>query len=159
MTSDTPIHARRARAALAAALALAATLAACDREDARPAAGAMPDNAYFIGPQPGPDRALLAASNPYSGNRGALDDGRRLFVWYNCSGCHGDYGGGGMGPSLRDSLWRYGGDDASIFASIAEGRRDGMPSWGSKVPQEQIWKIVTYIQSMRTANEPAPPPH
>ena len=151
-----PNRAPRTAAALVVALAL---LAACDREDARPAAGAMPANAYFIGPQPGPDRGLLAASNPYSGNRGALDDGRRLFVWYNCSGCHGDYGGGGMGPSLRDSLWRYGGDDASIFASIAEGRRYGMPSWGSKVPQGQIWEIVTYIQSMRTLDEPVPPPH
>jgi cytochrome c oxidase cbb3-type subunit 3 len=95
--------------------------------------------------------------NPYAGNTNVLADGRRLFNWYNCSGCHGDHAGGGMGPSLRDSLWYYGGDDASIFASITEGRQHGMPAWGAKVPQDQRWEIVTYIKSLRTPNEPDPP--
>jgi cytochrome c oxidase cbb3-type subunit 3 len=62
-----------------------------------------------------------------------------------------------MGPSLRDSVWYYGGDDASIFASITEGRQHGMPAWGTKVPQDQRWKIVTYVKSLRTPNEPDPP--
>ena len=128
MRPHTPTHVRRAGALLAAVLALAATLAGCDREDARPAAGAMPDNAYFIGPQPGPDRAMLTASNPYSGNRGALDDGRRLFVWYNCSGCHDDYGGGGMGPELIDDEWAYGHEADQIYRTILEGRPNGMPT-------------------------------
>jgi cytochrome c oxidase cbb3-type subunit III len=122
-----------------------------------PAAGSLPSNAYFIGPQPGPDRAFAVAVNPYAGSKTVLADGRRLFNWYNCSGCHGDHGGGGMGPSLRDSLWYYGGDESSIFASIAEGRQHGMPSWGSKLPQNDIWKIVTYIKSLRTPDEPDPP--
>jgi cytochrome c oxidase subunit 2 len=54
-------------------------------------------------------------ANPYHGDRRELAEGRRLFNWYNCSGCHGDHAGGGMGPSLRDSLWYYGGDEQSIF--------------------------------------------
>jgi cytochrome c oxidase cbb3-type subunit 3 len=62
-----------------------------------------------------------------------------------------------MGPSLRDTLWYYGGDDPSIFASITEGRQHGMPAWGSKLPRDQIWKLVAYIQSLRTPNEPDPP--
>jgi cytochrome c oxidase cbb3-type subunit 3 len=62
-----------------------------------------------------------------------------------------------MGPSLRDDSWLYGGSDASIFASITEGRREGMPAWGSKLPRDQIWQIVTYIKSMRTPNEPDAP--
>ena len=121
------------------------------------AAASPPQYAYFIGPQPGADRTFLVARNPYEGNRGVLAEGRRLFNWYNCSGCHGDHAGGGMGPSLRDSLWYYGGDPASIFASIAEGRRYGMPAWGSKISRDDIWKLVTYIKSMRTINEPEPP--
>jgi cytochrome c oxidase cbb3-type subunit 3 len=95
--------------------------------------------------------------NPYAGNTGVLSEGRRLFNWYNCSGCHGDHAGGGMGPSLRDSLWYYGGDDAAIFASMTEGRQHGMPAWGVKIPQDQRWKIATYIKSLRTPNEPDPP--
>jgi cytochrome c oxidase cbb3-type subunit 3 len=139
-------------------ITLALAVVACRNDtSALPAVGAPPANAYFIGPQPGPDRALIQVRNPYAGNKSVLADGRRLFNWYNCSGCHGDHAGGGMGPSLRDTLWYYGGDDASIFASIAEGRQHGMPSWGSKLPADDIWKIVTYIKSLRTPDEPDPP--
>ena len=139
----------------AAALVVAAACSPAGDHTATP--GAQPFNTFAIGPQPGPDRVLARAKNPYSGNTAVLADGRRLFNWYNCSGCHGDHGGGGMGPSLRDSLWYYGGDEASIFASITEGRQHGMPSWGTKLPADQIWRIVTYIKSMRTPNEPDPP--
>ena len=136
-----------------------AAAAACRQSDARQlaAAGATSDSPFLMGPQPGADQAIARPVNPYAGNTNVLADGRRLFNWYNCSGCHGDHAGGGMGPSLRDSLWYYGGDDASIFASITEGRQHGMPAWGAKVPQDQRWEIVTYIKSLRTPNEPDPP--
>lgn len=62
-----------------------------------------------------------------------------------------------MGPSLRDRSWLYGQSAASVFDSIAEGRAHGMPAWGVKVPEEQIWKLVAYIHSMRTEREPAAP--
>jgi cytochrome c oxidase cbb3-type subunit 3 len=62
-----------------------------------------------------------------------------------------------MGPSLRDVDWIYGGSDAAIFSSISEGRSKGMPSWGGHIPDEQIWKLVSYIHSLRTTNEADPP--
>jgi cytochrome c oxidase cbb3-type subunit 3 len=92
--------------------------------------------------------------NPYAGDEAAAMDGRQLFVWYNCAGCHGGHAGGGMGPSLRDSLWRYGNSDAQLFATITEGRPQGMPTWGGKIPEEQIWKIITYIRTLNTPREP-----
>jgi cytochrome c oxidase cbb3-type subunit 3 len=95
--------------------------------------------------------------NPFADNAVALTEGRTLFVQYNCAGCHGGHAGGGMGPSLRDVVWIYGNSDAHIFDSIAEGRAHGMPAWGTKLPQEQIWKLVAYIQSLRTPQEPQPP--
>jgi cytochrome c oxidase cbb3-type subunit 3 len=64
-----------------------------------------------------------------------------------------------MGPSLRDSTWLYGGSDADIYASIAEGRANGMPAWGTKLAADQIWQLVSYIQSLRTPNEPERPPY
>jgi cytochrome c oxidase cbb3-type subunit 3 len=146
----------RPKELLAIALACAVT-AGCGRDVSPVAAATVPANTYFIGPQPGPDRVFYVARNPYERDRSALVDGRKLFNLMNCSGCHGDHGGGGMGPSLRDSLWYYGGDDASIFASIVQGRQHGMPSWGAKLPQDQVWKIVAYIKSMRTPDEPSPP--
>jgi mono/diheme cytochrome c family protein len=107
-------------------------------------------------PGPGPD-TLGETSNPYRSDLRAIREGRRLFNWYNCSGCHGDHAGGGMGPSLRDSTWVYGGTEARIFRSIADGRTKGMPSWGRTLPADQIWKLVAYIKTLGTAKEPDKP--
>jgi cytochrome c oxidase cbb3-type subunit 3 len=120
-------------------------------------AGEAPVVRFPVGPVPGPGPEPVGPKNPYAGDGVAVAEGRRLFVWFNCSGCHGGRGGGGMGPSLRDPDWFYGSSDAHVFASIAEGRGQGMPAWGGKVPDEQIWKMVAYIKSLRTPREPQPP--
>ena len=111
-----------------------------------------------VGPLPGPgERRLQPMANPYGGDEAALQQGRRFFVAYNCAGCHGDHGGGGMGPSLRDEAWIYGGSDADIADSILEGRAYGMPAWGRMLTQEQVWQIAAYLKAMRTPHEPDPP--
>lgn len=110
-----------------------------------------------VGPVPGAENPPQLPANPYASDRVALVEGRRLFVDMNCSGCHGDHGGGGMGPSLRDETWLFGSEPARIFSSIAEGRGKGMPSWGAKLPENQIWQLATYVKSMRTPQEPEPP--
>jgi cytochrome c oxidase cbb3-type subunit 3 len=140
------------------AISLLAFSTGCNQQSTRAAASsALPAMGIPVGPIPGPKQAENLPKNPYSGDRVAITEGRRLFVWYNCSGCHGGHGGGGMGPTLRDPVWRYGSSDAHIFASIAEGRAEGMPAWGTKVPEEQIWKLVAYIKSMRSPQEADPP--
>jgi cytochrome c oxidase cbb3-type subunit III len=152
------LRARAIAVVLAGALGLATLATACESRSGELAAGgALPSTLYYMGPQPGPQRQLPVIVNPYASDRNALAEGRRLFVWYNCAGCHGDHAGGGMGPSLRDTTWIYGNGDGHIFASIAEGRAHGMPAWGTKLPQEQIWKLVAYVRSLRTPNEPSPP--
>jgi cytochrome c oxidase cbb3-type subunit 3 len=83
----------------------------------------------------------------YDDNAFAINEGKRLYRWYNCSGCHAS-GGGSIGPALMDSEWRYGSDPASLFASIVRGRPDGMPSFGGHIPEDQVWKIVAYVRSM-----------
>ncbi len=120
--------------------------------------GAPPAVTIPVGPVPGPGAAAPQPTDPYAGSRIAIMQGRQLFINYNCYGCHGGHGGGGMGPSLRDADWIYGDSDAHVFSSIAEGRAHGMPAWGSKVPQDQIWKLVAYIKSLNTPDEASPPP-
>lgn len=90
-----------------------------------------------------------AAKNdsPYEENAYAVAQGKRLYRWYNCNGCHAN-GGGGMGPPLMDSTWRYGSDPASIFATITRGRPNGMPSFGGHIPDDQVWQLVAYVRSM-----------
>jgi cytochrome c oxidase cbb3-type subunit 3 len=83
----------------------------------------------------------------YDDNAYAVNEGKRLFRWYNCSGCHFN-GGGGIGPPLMDSTWVYGSDPASIYRSIVQGRPNGMPSFGGHITEDQVWKIVAYVRAM-----------
>lgn len=86
-------------------------------------------------------------ANPYANDMAAIKEGHELFVNMNCAGCHGYDLKGGMGPSLVDTYWRYGGAPADIYKSIFEGRPQGMPAWGRSIPPVEIWKVVAYIQA------------
>lgn len=116
------------------------------------------DSAPGVDPGIHPQVVIGDLHNPYAGNAGAATEGRQLFVQYNCSGCHGGRAGGGMGPSLRDSAWIYGNSDPQIYDSIFEGRPNGMPTWGAKISQDQIWKIIAYLRTLGTPQEPDAPP-
>jgi cytochrome c oxidase cbb3-type subunit 3 len=105
-----------------------------------------------------PSVVLGQLRKPYAGDRDAIATGQMLFNAMNCSGCHSGFAGGGMGPSLRDSAWIYGNTDAQIYSTIAEGRPAGMPAWGAKLPEDQIWKIIAYLRTLGTTNEPVKPP-
>ncbi|HEX3848602.1 MAG TPA: cytochrome c [Steroidobacteraceae bacterium] len=83
----------------------------------------------------------------YYDNADAVNAGRRLFQQYNCSGCHSN-GGGGMGPSLMDDEWIYGSRLEQIHQTLVEGRPNGMPAWGGKVPDEQLWQLAAYVRSL-----------
>jgi cytochrome c oxidase cbb3-type subunit 3 len=83
----------------------------------------------------------------YYDNADAVNTGKRLFAQYNCSGCHSN-GGGGMGPSLMDGAWIYGGRLEQIHQTLVEGRPNGMPTWGGKVPDQQLWQLSAYVRSM-----------
>lgn len=126
------------------------------QRDAIPALGATTTQGGTVGPLPGGARSA-PARNPYGEDPTALAEGRRYFVAMNCYGCHGGHAGGGMGPSLRDEVWLYGGEDGDIFDSIAQGRANGMPAWGTMLPADTIWQITAYVQSLRTPSEPSPP--
>lgn len=153
---------RPARLLTIAALGLAASFACRERTHDGAVAAAPPSVRTGgavdtpVGPLPGPGEVQLA-SNPYENDAVAVMEGRRLFVRMNCSGCHGGHAGGGMGPSLRDHDWIYGSSPARIHDSIKEGRAHGMPTWGTKLPDEQIWKLTAYIQSLGTEQEAEPP--
>jgi cytochrome c oxidase cbb3-type subunit III len=96
-----------------------------------------------------PSRARpLALRNPYEGSADAAKTGAQLFVAYNCIDCHGADGSGAMGPSLADGRWHFGGGPAEVFESIYQGRPDGMPAWGGRIADDQIWRLVTYVRSL-----------
>jgi cytochrome c oxidase cbb3-type subunit III len=92
-------------------------------------------------------RDPLRNDSPYDENAYAVNQGKRLFRWYNCNGCH-SMGGGGIGPPLMDSEWKYGSEPQNIFATIMRGRPEGMPSFGGHISEDQVWQIVAYVRSM-----------
>ena len=102
---------------------------------------------------PGPDaknspQQPSALESPYTeDNAWAVTQGKRLFRWYNCNGCHAG-GGGGMGPALMDAHWLYGAAPEQIAASIRDGRPNGMPAFAGRIPQDQLWQLVAYVRSM-----------
>ena len=118
---------------------------------------ARPESIALASTEAGPKSPPLTMKNPYEGNAYATSEGQRLYNWYNCSGCH-FRGGGGIGPALMDDVWIYGKEPGNVFATIVEGRPNGMPAWRGKIPQYQIWQIVTYVESLRADRGISSPP-
>jgi cytochrome c oxidase cbb3-type subunit 3 len=85
--------------------------------------------------------------NEYEQNAQALSEGKQLYERMNCVGCHA-HGGGGMGPPLMDDKWIYGSNPEQVFATIVQGRPNGMPSFGGRLPEEQVWKVAAYVRSL-----------
>jgi cytochrome c oxidase cbb3-type subunit III len=83
----------------------------------------------------------------YQDNAYHVSEGKRLFEWFNCSGCHA-HGGGAIGPALMDDRWIYGGEIDQIYLTIAQGRPNGMPAFGGKIPPQQIWQLAGYVRTM-----------
>jgi len=82
------------------------------------------------------------------GNEAGLKMGQRMFA-NNCSLCHGSTGSGAYGfPDLTDNDWLYGGDAATIKATIANGRNGGMPPWGAVLGEEGVRDVSSYVLSL-----------
>jgi cytochrome c oxidase cbb3-type subunit 3 len=94
-----------------------------------------------------PRNARVPSAGLYDRNAYAIGEGRHLFIAMNCNGCHGQ-GGGGEGPSLIDNRYRYGSEPANLFASVIEGRPNGMPSYRGKLTEQQTWQLVSYLRAL-----------
>ena len=132
--------------------ALLSSSLACQREqrNLRPAPDVSAASAGVVvselraGGVPGPVAAELPG---YQENAFAMNEGKRLYQAYNCVGCHA-HGGGSIGPALMDEKWIYGSAPANVFATIVEGRPNGMPSFRGRIPDFQVAELVAYVRSM-----------
>jgi cytochrome c oxidase cbb3-type subunit III len=102
---------------------------------------------------PGNTQGRPVIRNPVEGDPEAIQRGMGYFDMFNCSGCHAPNAGGGMGPSLSNRFFIYGGAPQNIYLSIYQGRPNGMPSWGAMLPENIIWDLVAYIRSI--SSEPS----
>ncbi len=153
------------RFTLPLALLLAAGVVSCRDQDKPPWVGhvthhedgwdAVPRlQAGPAAPEPAALRPRpMPVDNPFHADPLAIQDGRRLYRWMNCDGCHGE-GGGSIGPPLWDEQWRYGGRGIDIAESILYGRPDGMPAYAGHLPEDQVWRIVAYVQALEPRGGP-----
>lgn len=140
--------------ALAVLVSACLILAACQRErrdlQASPSAETGPHPVAVSDLKPGPATPPPPRdprAQGYEGNALHIANGQRYFKWFNCTGCHFN-GGGGIGPALMDEKWRYGGSIEQIYASIDQGRPNGMPTFHDKIPEAQIWELAAYVRSL-----------
>jgi mono/diheme cytochrome c family protein len=89
--------------------------------------------------------------NPFAGNAEVAKQGASLFNQY-CSHCHGQWAEQGERPrDLRRLHIRYGDDAISMFyTTVSNGRLDkGMPVWKGVLPDETLWKIFTFLETVQ----------
>jgi cytochrome c oxidase cbb3-type subunit 3 len=78
----------------------------------------------------------------------AREIGQRLFLNY-CSQCHASDARGGRGfPNLADDDWLYGGDPATIEATITGGRNGVMPPLGAMLGEDGVKNAAHYVLSL-----------
>jgi len=136
--------------ALLAVILAALALAACQRETRYfepPTKAITTPPVRMSAIQPGTVSTDTTIEQKYEDNAHALSEGKRLFGWYNCNGCHAN-GGGDKGPALMDNVWIYGSEPAQIYSTIVEGRPNGMPSFGGHIPENEVWELVAYVRSL-----------
>jgi cytochrome c oxidase cbb3-type subunit 3 len=129
------------------------SLVACHREnrafEAPPGSALAPTQVAMISLVAGESSAEFREQqrHEYEDSAYHLSEGKRLFSQFNCTGCHA-HGGGGSGPALMDDRWIYGGEIDQIYLTIVQGRPNGMPAFGGKIPSQQVWQLAAYVRSL-----------
>jgi mono/diheme cytochrome c family protein len=96
--------------------------------------------------------------NPFAGDAKAVEEGKRLFAKH-CERCHGP-GGKGDGKDadpdnqqdmdLTVARRAARNPDGVVFYKAWNGRaKPKMPAVKDDMTKEQLWQIVTYVQTLR----------
>jgi cytochrome c oxidase cbb3-type subunit III len=112
--------------------------------------GQLKDENALAQKQYGPLYEKFAAMDAaaLSKNPEALAVGQKLFL-NHCAQCHASDGGGSRGfPNLTDKDWLWGGDPATVEASIAGGRTGVMPAFGEALGADKIKDVAHYVLSL-----------
>ncbi|HEX6959379.1 MAG TPA: cytochrome-c oxidase, cbb3-type subunit III [Ferrovibrio sp.] len=93
---------------------------------------------------------VYALSHPGQAKKadaGHISAGEKIFA-DNCAACHGADAKGNAetgAPDLTDSFWLYGGDEASIYESVYNGRQGHMPSWEGRLSETDRKILALYL--------------
>jgi mono/diheme cytochrome c family protein len=103
-----------------------------------------------IGPSQ-PQTAPNGPSDPrialIEANAAQLSTGGRYFAWYGCGRCHAQGAAGDL--DLTHVGHRPDGGFDQVYGSIA-AHAGISPSYGERMPTEQLWQITAYVRSLAT---------
>lgn len=100
---------------------------------------------------------MATGVNMYNEDPEVMADAEEIYNTM-CSGCHGHYAEGKIGPGLNDSFWSYemGKTDVGLFSILYGGASGQMgPMWGSLTLDEMLlamaWVRHLYTGDPKTA--------
>lgn len=98
--------------------------------------------------------AEIPATNPFSKNEAAIRQGRSSYRSF-CSPCHGGRADGQgervVGSAANLTVFNKGFRkfvETVKHGKAVEGRAQNMPPWGGIVPDEEIYKIGAYLETL-----------
>lgn len=108
-------------------------------------------------PWPMPASAKEVKS-PFPSSDKALKFGKATYDIF-CEGCHGNTGDGRGPIALKHSLPSLdisspvvqAQTDGELFWKISNGK-GAMPNWGSLLPEEDRWRLVMFVRTLRRAS-------
>jgi putative heme-binding domain-containing protein len=87
----------------------------------------------------------IPETNPFT-SAADVQEGAALFQTH-CSYCHGSFGEGGRGADLTAGIYRRGGRDPDLYASIRFGI-PGSEMGPVRVTDDEVWKLVAYVKGL-----------
>lgn len=93
----------------------------------------------------------VAALAPVTGfaQLDSVGEGRRVWLKYNCYGCHGNNAAGGMGPNIQHA------EKGDVTEAMnGDAREGGMRSFAGIAKPKDAANIAAYLATIGTAKEP-----
>ena len=92
-----------------------------------------------------PTATPIPDTNPFTSDSD-IRAGEALFQTH-CSYCHGSFGEGGRGADLTTGVYRHGGRDPELYASV----RNGIPGTEMapvRVSDDDVWRMVAFVKRL-----------
>src|SRR5262249_23730647 len=121
------------------------------RGDLAHAAGMLIVSLFTLWGQPFANGEETPASNPFSGDKAAIREGRSWFMNV-CSVCHGGKADGAGDRGTAADLRVFNKGFRKFVQTVKEGKNTGrtmtMPAWGGVLSDEQIYQIGAYLETV-----------
>lgn len=96
---------------------------------------------------------LDTGENIYVEDPKVLPEGEELFAGM-CSGCHGHYAEGKIGPGLNDSYWTYPTNetDVGLFSTLFGGATGQMGPMTGSLTMDEMLKTMAWVRHLYTGD-------